>query len=237
MAVQTKTKPTQSEYSLQEAAQFIAFGNAKPVAAVIVANNAKLEKARRDLQQALVLRLIPVSGIKYQIRTGGDCAASDRQNVVVKKTDYLNYDNNRIYNTSGLGVYFSPIHIDQSSFFADIKIDATELKNNFPADNTSTPIVNAPKRERPERKQVHDIVYYYWKNNQNRSAKELCNALNYVLLKFFPSLTKNGVAATLGSVSKWRTEFKKGNYKPATDKTKLSKQYQSVFSKLDDYFK
>ncbi len=220
------------KFTLQEAVYWLTFGHKFPIAAEVIENETNISNAKQKLRKALVDGLLRASGTKYVYQTGGEYRQIKQDTFLVRKSDYIDYKNNKIYSTSGSGMYFDPRRIETSIFVGDITITLVDLRKQFATNNEKHNV--SPMKishARPVSRTKHDIAYFFWKSNKNLPIKVLSKAMEEVFYEY-PDLNK-GKAVSLTSLQKWKTDFTKNKYQPITPKEKLAKQYCGIFSKLN----
>lgn len=214
--------------TLQECTYWIAFGTTTPPAQAILEQEQALNKAKANLFTVLVAGLITPTGIQMELKPTEYLPKyfkTERKRFKVYHSNYLDIARNNVFDA----------YIDESKhlkcnlfkYMTEIEIDFNELKKHFPPkqDDINT-------KARPEQRQLHDIVYYFWQRHNNLSAEQLHNALNEVINDYFPGLSKNEEAVKLSTMQKWRTDFKNNKYTPATKKSTLTQLYPGILSKL-----
>ena len=207
-------------YTLQQSLEWVAFGTLDVPFAEQNNQKEKLEAAKGYLRKAFL--------------TGKVRIASGDKPLPIKPTYDFDWNMNCIYPFEYPGQCLSPTR-DKT----DIRVSVRDLKREFPRKTpnpkttTKTPRIY---RARPERRTVHDIAYYFWQTNPQLQAKQIYQTL-YTTLKSYPEFQNGREPVQCNTVRQWIQGFKNNQYNPATTKEKLSRQYDKVFSKLNDSLK
>jgi len=198
-------------FSLQDSLTYAAFGTLDIPLSEQNKQRDKIETAKVMLRAAFIAGRVHLT--------------ADDKDFPIKNTYAFDWPGNRIF--AATGEYFT-----DACAKTNIRVCTDDLIREFPS-NHKHPL-NPPKgrTERPERRIAHDIAFYFWENNKQLTAKQLWRKLCDVLNGYPEFQTKGKDPVSFDTMRKWLSDFKKGEYKPTTDKHKLSAQYKDIFSKL-----
>lgn len=199
------------DLSLQDSLTYAAFGTFDIPFAEQYKEQDKIQNAKAILRKAFIAGKVRVF--------------SDNTDLPIKDTYGFDWIGNRIFATTGQ--YFT----DECAK-NNIKVCAEDLFREFPSNHKHTLVKPHKKEERPERRVIHDIAFYFWENNKQLQAKQLHQKTCLVLQTYLEFAAPDKDPITLSTMQKWLSEFRAGKYTPATEKHKLSAQYRDIFSKL-----